>query len=132
MSRSQPRRAAKRDGNEARIIQVLRNLGATVQQLDGAGVPDLLVGYDRNTYLLEVKNKGGALTPDQEAWHQSWHGQPVAVVRTFGDAAKAIGATPPDLAPAVPDRPLPVPPVRRGPGWRIYAEAAALALAAAQ
>ena len=79
MSRSQPRRAAKRDGNEARIIQVLRDLGATVQQLNDANAPDLLVGHAGKTFLLEVKNKGGKLTPGQAQWHDAWHGQPVPV-----------------------------------------------------
>jgi len=51
------------------------------------------------------------------------------VVRGVGDIAARVEARVYALSP---DRPLPVPPVRRGPGWRIYAEAAALALAAAQ
>ena len=40
------RRAARRDDNEAAIVEALRAVGASVEILgNGDGVPDLLVGY---------------------------------------------------------------------------------------
>lgn len=75
------RRAAKRDANEREIIEALESLGGvTVQQLDGAGVPDLLVGCDGVNLLLEVKDgdkppSARKLTRDQVAWHSGWRGQ---------------------------------------------------------
>lgn len=83
-------RAAKRDKNEREIIDALLKIGCTVQQLDDAYVPDLLVGYitstgDKINILMEVKNKKGTLKKGQIAWHESWKGQ-VAVVRTVEEA----------------------------------------------
>ena len=95
------RRAANRDLSEPEIIAALRKIGATVEQLDGTNIPDLLVGFRGRNWLMEVKNpegpKGGAsqhgqkLSDGQADWHQAWPGQ-VAVVRTPEDALWAIGA----------------------------------------
>jgi hypothetical protein len=71
-------------------------------------VPDLLVGYQGRTYLLEVKNpdtaagakpggrraKGrGALTPSQVAWFAQWRGTEVHEVVSPAEAFAAIGVT---------------------------------------
>jgi hypothetical protein len=91
------RRAARRDGNERAIIDALLDVGATVDQLSGKGLPDLLVGYyDKQTgygknFLLEVKGEKGKLTEDEYHWHRNWIGQ-VDVVRTPEEALKVIGA----------------------------------------
>jgi hypothetical protein len=93
------RRAAAVDGNQRAIVQALRQVGASVEYLHriGQGTPDLLVGFRRGTFLLEVKDptkpasKRG-LTADQEVWHRTWQGLPVAVVLTPEQALKAIGA----------------------------------------
>lgn len=88
------------DENQAQVVSALRAAGATVKDLRqvGAGTPDLLVGYRRQTYLLEVKDGSKspcrqALTDDEEIWHRTWRGLPVAIVRTVTEALKAIGAT---------------------------------------
>lgn len=94
------RRAAKVDRNQGEIAAALRNVGATVQSLAevGAGVPDLLVGFRRQTYLLEVKDgekppSQRELTPDQIDWHMNWTGGPCVVVRSVLEALAAIGVT---------------------------------------
>jgi hypothetical protein len=89
------RAAAKRDKNEPEIIAALLAVGASVSQLSGKGLPDLLVGFQGTNYLLEVKNKeaGGKLKPDQVAFIEGWQGRPVVVVWSVADALKAIGAT---------------------------------------
>ncbi len=96
------RRAARRDTNEPPIIKALKIAGATVQQVSIKGVPDLLVGYDGTTFLLEVKHplgpKGGksshgqALSEDEAEWHRKWRGGVCAIVRYPGDALRVIGA----------------------------------------
>lgn len=76
------RRAAKVDVNQSDIVDAFRRLGATVQTLHsvGQGVPDLLVGYRGNNYLIEVKDGAKTkLTDDQVAWHNRWAGQVVII-----------------------------------------------------
>lgn len=75
------RRAAKVDRNQAEIVAALRGLGATVQPLHGvgSGCPDLLVGFRRKNFLIEVKDGDLApsarrLTADQIEWHAGWKG----------------------------------------------------------
>jgi Holliday junction resolvase len=52
------RRAAKIDANQEQIVSALRAAGATVQSLAaiGNGCPDLLVGFNRKTLLMEIKD----------------------------------------------------------------------------
>ena len=88
------RRAPRRDRNEREVIDALAATGAAVLPLSGAGVPDLLVGYGGNLFLLEVKVPRGTLTLAQ-AFTVACLGHvgvQVHVVRTAEDALKAIGA----------------------------------------
>lgn len=94
------RRAAKVDANQAEIVAALRKVGATVQSLaaTGSGVPDLLVGFRGNTFLIEVKDgrlppSARELTPDQIEWHVEWRGGACTVVNSVGEALAFIGAT---------------------------------------
>ena len=91
------RRAARVDGNQAEIVKALRQIGASVATCHavGQGFPDICVGYNGDTFLLEIKDptkpKGDQkLTPLQVEWHQSWRGH-VAVVKTVQQALEAIG-----------------------------------------
>lgn len=93
------RHNARVDRNQEEIVKALRKVGATVQSLAavGRGVPDILVGFRRNTYLLEIKDyqkppSARELTPDQVDWHMAWIGGPCVVVTTIGEALAAIGA----------------------------------------
>jgi hypothetical protein len=85
------RTKARRDSNESAIIEALRSVGASVQQLSAKGCPDLLVGFRGENYLLEVKTVKGKLTEDEDLWFFDWHGQ-AQIVRTVEDALEAIGA----------------------------------------
>lgn len=102
--------ARKRDANERVIIDALRAAGASVQQLDVAGVPDLLVGYQGRNVLLEVKQSHGVpkaggrrsddgLLASQRSWWAHWMGAPPVVVTTAVEALAAIG-WPEELRPA--------------------------------
>ncbi len=85
---------AKRvDSNQREIVEALRQIGASVEPIHmvGRGVPDLLVGFRGQTFVLEVKARTGRLTADELDWHLRWRGQK-AVVRSADEALKAIGA----------------------------------------
>lgn len=97
--------ARNRDGNEAPIVQALLAIGASVQRLNETGVPDLLVGYQGKTFLLEVKregNQGGrrhygglderGLARTQQLWWARWNGMQPVIVTSVAEALEAIGA----------------------------------------
>jgi len=91
-------RAARVDQNHDQIVTALRAAGATVQSLAGVGkgVPDLLVGYQGKTLLMEVKDgfkspSRRLLTEDQLKWHGSWNGGALAVVDSPDAALRMIG-----------------------------------------
>jgi len=75
--------AAKRDANEPEIVNALVRAGATVERLSMQGVPDLLVGYQGRTYLIEVKTEKGSLTDDQREWVSDWRGGRVRILRSI-------------------------------------------------
>ena len=81
---------ARRDKNERAIVQALRTAGATVTQLSRTGAPDLLVGYNGQNFLIEVKSKHGKLNEYQELWHNTWQGQ-AAICHTPEQALAVIG-----------------------------------------
>jgi hypothetical protein len=90
------KRAARIDDNQPSIVQALEAAGCTVQGLAsmGGGVPDLLVGRNGLTLLLEVKdgNKPPSrrkLTADERLWHEWWRGQ-VAVVESPEQALAVV------------------------------------------
>ena len=71
------RTAAKRDTVEREIIQALEAIGCTVYQIDEPA--DLLVGYRKRNFLLEVKSHGGKLTENQSFFSTRWRGQYMVV-----------------------------------------------------
>jgi hypothetical protein len=82
------RRAANVDANQKEIVAALRKIGATVEII---GKPlDLLVCYQGETSLVEIKNKDGfnRLTPAQKDFLARWPGT-VHIVR---NVAEAIGS----------------------------------------
>lgn len=80
------RTAAKRDANEAEIVQALLDAGYSVERLNDPALPDLLVAGSGVNALLEVKTARGRLTKAQkEWWAKSWPG-PRAVVRSAAEA----------------------------------------------
>jgi hypothetical protein len=76
---------------------VLRAYGATVQSLAtvGNGCPDLLVGYQGKTLLMEIKdgNKMPSkkkLNDLQTNWHANWRGGALALVDNPESAIRMI------------------------------------------
>jgi hypothetical protein len=98
------RRAAAVDANQPEIVAALRKVGATVEILSGVGkgCPDLLVGYKKRNYLMEVKDgdkvpSARRLTSDEREWHDEWRGD-VLIVESIDQALAAIGVCPPRYA----------------------------------
>ena len=91
-------KAARIDANQTAIVSALRAAGATVQSLAsvGKGCPDLLVGFQNRTILMEVKDGAKPpserkLTPPQLTWHAAWEGGTLSVVDGPEAALRAIG-----------------------------------------
>lgn len=76
------------DANHREIRDGLKARGASVYS---GGPLDLIVGFRRRTYLLEVKTAKGKLRPSQEAFLAHWMGH-ADVVRTLDEALTVIGA----------------------------------------
>lgn len=90
-------RAARIDANQQAIVKALRAAGASVQPLHtvGSGCPDLLVGYARQTAMIEVKDgakppSARTLTRDQLDWHSNWRGGILAVVCDVESALRVL------------------------------------------
>lgn len=81
------RRAARRDDNEAQIIDTLRKMGWSVQQDSAKGRPDLTLGIGGLWVVLaEVKGEKGELTPEQQEWWKNWRGPKPLILRSVADA----------------------------------------------
>jgi Holliday junction resolvase len=85
---------AKRvDKNQKDIVETFRKLGATVIDLSkvGKGLPDLLIGFNNKTALVEIKaSKKSKLTPHQEAFFREWNGGMLARVNDVDGAIRVI------------------------------------------
>jgi hypothetical protein len=69
--------AKKVDKNQTSVVKALRDYGADVHLLHmvGAGIPDLLVAYEGQTILMEVKDgPDKKFTPDQIKFIAGWKG----------------------------------------------------------
>ena len=92
------RRAGRTDANQTAIVTALRGVGASVAITSGAGngLPDLLVGFRGETYLLEIKDGAKPASARKltlaEAWFvEHWTGRPVVIVESPEDALRALG-----------------------------------------
>lgn len=73
------RRAARTDGNQLAVVNLLRSVGATVAVTShvGGGFPDLVVGWRGRVFFIEVKDgskppSSRLLTPAEEAFKSQW------------------------------------------------------------
>ena len=82
---------ARVDKNHKSIVQCFRKLGCSVLSLHmvGKGCPDLLICYQMQLYLVEVKDTGGKLNTLQEDWHRKW-GSPIYVVRSNNEVVSLL------------------------------------------
>lgn len=94
------RQDARKDANQDQIIADLRrsDIGASVavtHQL-GNGVPDIVVGFRGENFLIEIKDgskppSARRLTPDEKDFHMGWQGQ-IDVANDLDDVLRIIGA----------------------------------------
>lgn len=90
------RRAARVDENQSDIVAALRAIGATVRVISqGDGIPDLLVGFRGQTFLLEVKDgkkppSARKLTPAEQKFFDEWRGGTLVIVNTVDEAIAAV------------------------------------------
>jgi len=91
------RARGRTDANQARIVEALRRLGASVSVTSGvgSGFPDLLVGYMGRTTMLEIKDGGKPpskrkLTEAEAYFLANWRGGPAVVVKDEHEAIAAV------------------------------------------
>lgn len=85
-------RHGKRDLNHGEIKQALLACGCSVLDLADTGnsIPDLLVGRQGRSFLLEIKSPKGKEKPGQTKAREAWRGDSWAVVRTVREALRVV------------------------------------------
>lgn len=81
--------AKKTDKNQASVVKKLREMGAIVVDLSavGKGMTDLLVGFEGQTILLEIKDGADKkFTPAQIKFFATWTGGMLARVNSVQEA----------------------------------------------
>jgi hypothetical protein len=89
---------AKKDANHNEVVDALKEAGASVIDMShvGRGFPDLIVGFNSQTLLMEIKNpktsygKKG-LNKNQLKWREQWIGGTYCIVDSVESALKMIG-----------------------------------------
>lgn len=90
-------RIKRADSNQKQLMKLCRQIpGVSVVTLHevGKGVGDILLGFRKVNYLLEIKNplmtkSRKKLTAPEEKFHEKWQGQ-IAVVESIEDVLKLI------------------------------------------
>lgn len=73
MTRYTHRHDARNDGNETEIVRVFESKGISVERIRKP--LDLLLGYNKRNYLVEVKMRGKHLNDNQVKFTNEWKGQ---------------------------------------------------------
>ena len=89
------RLAHRTDANHAQIARAFSDLGCSVFSTHtvGDGFPDLVVGCNGVTLLVEIKTETGDLTLAQRKFITNWQGNPVHIVCDTDDAVSLINRT---------------------------------------
>ena len=85
--------AKKVDKNQVVVVKTLRDYGAQVFHLhtQGGGIPDLLVCYNDQTILMEVKDGADKkLTPQQITLFANWQGGPLHRINSVQEAVEVL------------------------------------------
>lgn len=85
-------KARRVDQNQKEIVAKLRELGCSVFHLHevGKGCPDLLVGINNHSHLIEIKMPNGKYTDAQLQFMAEWKGSKVHRVSTIEEAVELI------------------------------------------
>lgn len=78
--------AKRTDSNQGEVVTAFRQLGYSVAftHTIGRGFPDICVGKNGRTHLIEIKTRKGQLTPQEDEFHKSWKGS-IAIIRGIDD-----------------------------------------------
>jgi len=89
---------AKKDANHHEVVEAMQKAGASVIDMShvGRGFPDLIVGFQSQTILMEIKNPKTAygrkgLNKNQLKWKEQWIGGAYCVVDGPEAALRMIG-----------------------------------------
>ena len=89
-------RAKRIDTNQNQVVKNLRQLGISVAitSMLGKGFPDLVIGYKKRNYLIELKDGKKAksqkkLTECEEEFFNAWKGQ-INVCENIDDILKLL------------------------------------------
>ena len=85
--------AKKVDINQKSVVKALRDYGAQVFHLhtQGGGIPDLMVCFNDQTILIEVKDgEDKKLTPQQITLFAGWKGGPLHRVNSVQEAIEVL------------------------------------------
>ena len=77
-------RARRIDLNQQQIVAELRSLGYSVRHTHtiGHGFPDIAIGKNGITVLVEIKRPGEKLTPDEREFFEIWKGAAIVATST--------------------------------------------------
>jgi len=85
---------AKRvDSNQKKIVKAFKDLGCSVFDTSrvGQGFPDLLVGRNKKTVLVEIKSSEKAVfTTAQELFMMNWKGSTVVRINDIEGAIRLV------------------------------------------
>jgi hypothetical protein len=90
------RYANRIDANQGRIVEALRGAGAFVRIISqGDGIPDLLVGYQGFTILMEVKDgdkppSARKLTEAEQKFFDEWTGGMLVILNSVEEALEIL------------------------------------------
>jgi len=78
----------KRDAIHGAVVEAFRKCGLSVYDAAHAGrdFPDLVVGWNGVTHLVEIKTGKAPMPPGQVAFSAAWRGAPVVVLRSVTEA----------------------------------------------
>lgn len=81
---------ARVDDNQAEIVETFRKAGFSVFDTSGIGrgFPDLILGRNSYTWLVEIKMPEGKLNKKQIKFHQEWKGCAIAIIRSVEEAVE--------------------------------------------
>ncbi len=88
------RKRGKSDANQSAIVKGLRKFGASVWVTSscGSGKPDIVVGYSRVNFPMEIKaDKKKKLTPMELEFARTWNGT-TYIIYSLEDAISIITA----------------------------------------
>ena len=88
----------RKDANHNEIVDAMTKVGAYVIDMShvGKGFPDLIVGFQSKTILMEIKNRKTSygrkgLNKNQLEWKEQWLGGPYCIVDSPEAALRMIG-----------------------------------------